>query len=168
MVAVRATIAGAEVPVLVDGDGLFALAWDHDGAAPLLRGRNDPTVLTPHDGEYGLLAGHGPDADRLDATRHLAADLGAVVLLKGPATVVADPDGTVLVAAAGDERLATAGTGDVLAGVIGALLASGVPPLRAAAAGAWIHGEAARLGPSVGLVASDLIDAIPLVLERLA
>ena len=74
----------------------------------------------------------------------------------------------MLVAAAGDERLATAGTGDVLAGVIGALLASGVPPLRAAAAGAWIHGEAARLGPSIGLVASDLIDAIPLVLERLA
>ena len=168
VVAVRATVAGAQVPVLVDGDGLFALAWDHDGAAPLLRGRNDPTVLTPHDGEYGLLAGHGPGADRLDATRHLAADLGAVVLLKGPSTVVADPHGTVLVAAAGDERLATAGTGDVLAGVIGALLASGVPPLRAAAAGAWIHGEAARLGPSIGLVASDLIDAIPLVLERLA
>ena len=122
MVAVRATVAGAQVPVLVDGDGLFALAWDHDGAAPLLRGRNDPTLLTPHDGEYGLLAGHGPGADRLDATRHLAADLGAVILLKGPSTVVADPDGTVLVAAAGDERLATAGTGDVLAGVIGALL----------------------------------------------
>ena len=127
----------------------------------------DPTVLTPHDGEYGLLAGRRPDADRLDATRRLAADFGAVVLLKGPSTVVADPEGTVLVAAAGDARLATAGTGDVLSGVIGALLASGVPPLRAAAAGAWIHGEAARFGPPVGLVASDLLEAIPLVLEQL-
>ena len=89
----------------------------------------------PHDGEYELLAGAAPGADRIAAARRLAADTGGVVLLKGPATVVADPDGDVLVVAAGDDRLATAGTGDVLAGIIGALLARGLPPFDAAAAG---------------------------------
>ena len=165
--AVRATVAGAAIPVVVDGDALFALAWDPEGAAPLIRRRPDATVMTPHDGEYGLLTGSRPGPDRIASTRQLAADLGGVVLLKGPATVIADPDGNVLVAASGDARLATAGTGDVLSGVIGALLASGVPPLRAAAAGAWIHGTAAKAGPPVGLIASDLLGALPGVLERL-
>lgn len=166
--AVRDTVAAADVPVLIDGDGLFALAWDADGAVPLLRARSQATVLTPHDGEFELLTGGRANPDRIAAVRDLAACTGAVVLLKGPSTVVADPSGQVLVTTSGDERLATAGTGDVLSGTIGALLAAGVPPLRAAAAGAWLHGEAARLGPRVGLVASDLIDALPEVLERLS
>ena len=126
------------------GDGLFAMAWDPHGAAPLLRRREWPTVLTPHDGEYGLLAGHRPHADRFAAVRQLAADLDATVLLKGPTTIVATPAGEVLVVASGDARLATAGTGDVLSGIVGALLAAGIDPFRAAAAGAWIHGEASR------------------------
>ncbi len=117
------------MPVVVDGDGLFALAWDPDGAAPLVRRRDAPTVLTPHDGEYGLVVGHRPDADRLAAVRQLAADVRAVVLLKGPVTVVGDPGGDVLVVASGDARLATAGTGDVLSGVVGALLATGMEPV---------------------------------------
>ena len=165
--AVRATIRQAAIPVIVDGDGLFALAWDPDGAGPLVRRRESPTVLTPHDGEYGLLVGHRPDADRIDAVRRLAADLRAVVLLKGPVTVVGDPDGDVLVVASGDARLATAGTGDVLSGVIGALLGTGMDPFRAAASGAWIHAEAARRGPPVGLVAGDLVDVLPDVLAEL-
>ena len=165
--AVRATVRDAPVPVLVDGDGLFAMAWDPDGAAPLLRRREWPTVLTPHDGEYGLLAGHRPHADRFGAVRQLAADLDATVLLKGPTTIVATPAGEVLAVASGDARLATAGTGDVLSGIVGALLAAGIDPFRAAAAGAWIHGEASRCGPAVGLVAGDLIDALPAVLGRL-
>ena len=123
-------------------------------------------MLTPHDGEYGLLTGHRPAADRLAATRRLAADVGAVVLLKGPTTVVADPDGTVLVTATGDARLATAGTGDVLSGIIGALLASGLAPLRAAAAGAWIHGAAGGRSDPAGLVAGDLVDHLPDVLAE--
>ena len=126
-----------------------------------------PTVLTPHDGEYKLLTGHAPAADRLVAARRLAADTGCVVLLKGPATVIAEPHGQTLVVTAGDSRLATAGTGDVLAGIIGALLAAGLPPAHAAAAGAWVHGQAARRGPRLGFVASDLRRPDPARDERL-
>ena len=155
------------MPTVIDGDGLFAMAWNADGAAALLRRRTTPTVLTPHDGEYALLTGAAPIADRLVAVRRLAADTGCVVLLKGPATVVADPDGEVLVVTAGDARLATAGTGDVLSGIIGALLAAGVPALQAAAAGAWLHGRAALLAPARGMVASDIADHLPEVLGGL-
>lgn len=165
--AARATIASAAVPVVVDGDGLFALAWDADGAAPVLSDRARPTVLTPHDGEFGLLAGQRPAADRVGAARRLAADLRSVVLLKGPATIVADPQGDVLVVAHGDARLATAGTGDVLSGILGALLATGMEPLRAAASAAWLHADAARHGPVNGLVAGDIVDALPTVLAAL-
>jgi NAD(P)H-hydrate epimerase len=163
----RRLICDAPVPTVVDGDGLFALAWNPEGAAPLLRRRAAATVITPHDGEYATLTGSAPGADRLLAARRLAAATGAVVVLKGPATVVADSRGRALVVTAGDERLATAGTGDVLSGVIGALLARGVPAPRAAAAGVWIHAQAAHLGPGVGLVAGDLPGLIPQVLEHL-
>lgn len=157
--SIRWTIAGARnVPLLVDGDGLTAL---EGRAAELLDERTTPAVLTPHDGEYERLAGQPPGADRIAAARHLAVTAAAVVLLKGPTTVVADPDGRVLVVTTGDQRLATAGTGDVLSGIVGALLARGVAPFEAAAAGAWIHGVAGRSGPAQGLVASDLIAAIP-------
>ena len=165
---VRTVVAGAAVPVVVDGDGLFAMAWNADGAGALLRDRGRPTVLTPHDGEYGLLAGTSPRPDRFAAARRLAADTGAVVLLKGRATVIADPAGTTFVVTAGDERLATAGTGDVLAGIIGALLAQGLDGLHAAAAGAWLHGRAARLAPARGMVAGDIADHLPHVFEDLA
>ncbi len=166
--AVRQTIVGASVPTVVDGDALFALAWDPDGAAPILHRRSGPAVLTPHDGEYGLLAGHRPDADRFRAVRRLATDLRSIVLLKGPVTVVAEPAGRVLVAANGDARLATAGTGDVLSGILGALLATGMDPFQAAGAAAWLHAEAAQHGPRAGLVASDLVGALPTVLESLS
>ncbi|MCU1501175.1 MAG: hypothetical protein JWM12_529, partial [Ilumatobacteraceae bacterium] len=136
---VRRFAIEAPLPTVIDGDALFALAWNADGAAALLRRRTAPTVLTPHDGEYKMLTGHAPAADRLVAARRLAADTGCVVLLKGPATVVADPHGMTLVVTAGDARLATAGTGDVLAGIIGALLAGGLSAAPAAAAGAWVH-----------------------------
>jgi NAD(P)H-hydrate epimerase len=162
-VEARRFIVEAPLPAVVDGDALFALAWSAEGAEQLLRKRRAPTVLTPHDGEYKLLTGHAPAADRLVAARRLAADTGCVVLLKGPATVIAEPHGQTLVVTAGDSRLATAGTGDVLAGIIGALLAADLPPAHAAAAGAWVHGQAARRGPRLGFVASDLADLIPLV-----
>lgn len=161
-VAVRSPL-----PAVIDGDGLFALAWNADGAATLLRQREASTVLTPHDGEYQLLTGSPPGADRIWAARRLAADTRSIVLLKGSTTVVAAPSGDVLVVRSGDQRLATAGTGDVLAGVIGALVAMRVDPFAAAAMGAWIHGRAAMLGPSLGLVAGDLPGAIPAVLEEL-
>jgi NAD(P)H-hydrate epimerase len=160
----RALALDAPVPTVIDGDGLFAMAWNADGAAALLRRRTTPTVLTPHDGEYALLTGAAPGPDRLGAARRLAADTNCVVLLKGPATVVADPHGAVLVVTTGDARLATAGTGDVLSGIIGALLAMGVPALHAAAAGAWLHGRAARLAPEIGMVAGDIAEHLPAVL----
>jgi NAD(P)H-hydrate epimerase len=163
----RRLLAAAEVPTVIDGDGLFALAWGDGSPAEVIGARRAPTVLTPHDGEHALLCGAPPGPDRLDAARHLAASCRAVVVLKGPCTVVADPTGGVLVVRAGDARLATAGTGDVLAGIIGALLARGMPAGRAGAAGAWLHGQAARRGPRVGLVAGDLPDLLPGVLERL-
>ena len=94
-------------------------------------------------------------------------ELDCTVLLKGPATIVVGPDGAALVIAAGDERLATAGSGDVLAGMIAALLATGMDPRRAAASAAWLHGDAARRGPARGLLAGDLVDLLPVTLGAL-
>jgi NAD(P)H-hydrate epimerase len=156
----RALVAKAEQPVVVDGDGLWAVA----GHEALLRARHGPTVLTPHDGEYARLAGRSPGDDRLEAARRLSHDLASVVLLKGPTTVVAEPGGQALVVTEGDARLATAGTGDVLAGILGALLAQRVPPFEAAAAAAWLHGAAARRAPARGMVAGDIVDRLPEVL----
>jgi NAD(P)H-hydrate epimerase len=102
--------------------------------------------------------GHPPAEDRIADVGAVAQQTGAVVLLKGSPTVVANPDGRVLLASAGSARLATAGTGDVLSGVIGAFLARGLPALEAAAYAAHCHGRAAGLGPAEGLVASDLPD----------
>jgi NAD(P)H-hydrate epimerase len=157
----RALIGEATLPVVIDGDGIFAAAWSADGAGPLLRQRGRPTVITPHDGEFALLAGHAPGADRVADARALAVDLQVVVLLKGPTTVVASPRGDVLVVDHGDERLATAGSGDVLAGMIGALLAAGLDPERAAAGAAWLHADAASRGARRGLLAGDIVDLIP-------
>ena len=164
---VRELVGTAPVPVVVDGDGLFAMAWSAEGPGVVLKRRMAATVLTPHDGEFGLLAGHRPGADRIAAARELAAATAAVVLLKGPATVVAEPRGRVLISTMGDERLATAGSGDVLSGIIGALLAQQLPAFEAAAVGAWLHGAAGMRGSSRGLVASDLPPLLPGVLEGL-
>lgn len=155
---VRELVERAALPVVVDGDGLVALGRD---ACSVLRSRGAATILTPHDGEHEALTGARPGADRIGAARTLAADSGAVVLLKGPTTVVAGPDGIVHLVTAGDARLATAGTGDVLSGVIGALLSRGLPAAEAAAAGAWLHGRAASLGPRQGVIAGDLVDLLP-------
>ncbi|MBV8385979.1 MAG: NAD(P)H-hydrate dehydratase, partial [Acidimicrobiia bacterium] len=164
--AVRALLERAQVPAVVDADGLYALE-DVKRAAEVIGKRTHPTVLTPHEGEFAHLSGEKLGADRIDAARRLAASTGATVLLKGSTTTVADPDGRVLLSAAGDARLATAGTGDVLSGVIGAFLAQGLDGPRAAAAGAWAHATAAHLGWQRGLVAGDLLDLIPAVLSAL-
>ncbi len=163
MSEVRALIGRATVPLVLDGDALAALATD---VAAILASASAPVILTPHDGEYEMLLGHQPGADRLAAARKLATT-GATVLLKGPTTVVATPDGLVRIVTSGDARLATAGTGDVLAGMIGALLAQQVAPLEAAALAAQLHGMAGLLGPPVGLIAGDLLGAIPAALAGL-
>lgn len=161
---VRALLMAADVPAVVDADGLVALGTE---IGELHRRRPADTVITPHDGEYERLMGKPPGADRLAAARRLASISGSVALLKGSTTVIADPDGRVRITTTGDARLATAGTGDVLSGIIGALLAAGVAAFDAAAAGAWIHGQAARLGPASGLVAGDIPELLPPVLEAL-
>jgi ADP-dependent NAD(P)H-hydrate dehydratase / NAD(P)H-hydrate epimerase len=162
--AIHHLATGAPVPLVVDGDGLSAVG---DQAAAILSRRTAPAVLTPHDGEYARLAGRPPGDDRVAAAGDLAAATGAVVLLKGPTSVVAEPGGRVRISTAGDARLATAGTGDVLSGIVGALLAQGVDAWDAAAGGAWLHGTAACEGPPLGMVASDVIAGLPLVLARL-
>lgn len=149
---VRRLIAESPVPVVVDADGLNVL-----GSLPSI-GRDD-VVLTPHDGEFKRLGGD-LEGDRLEAVADLARRVGACVLLKGSTTTVARPDGQKLLAATGGPALATAGTGDVLSGVIGAFVARGLPVFEAAAFAAHAHGRAAALGPSVGLVAGDLPDLI--------
>ena len=133
-------VLDSDLPVLVDADALTVLAAHPEWA----RRRTAATVLTPHDREYARF-GTEVGEDRLAAAGRLAADLGVVVLLKGPATVVADPAGRLRVNPTGTAALATAGTGDVLSGGCGALLAQGADPFDAASVAAWLHGEAGRL-----------------------
>ena len=130
-----------DLPVIVDADALTILAAHPD----LVTGRTAPTVLTPHAGEFGRLAGAPPGDDRVAATRKLADRLGVTVLLKGNVTVVAEPGGPVYLNPAGQSWAATAGSGDVLSGIIGALLAAGLPTGEAAAAAALVHARAANL-----------------------
>ncbi|POX91797.1 bifunctional ADP-dependent NAD(P)H-hydrate dehydratase/NAD(P)H-hydrate epimerase [Mycobacterium kansasii] len=130
-----------DLPVLVDADGLTMLAAHPE----LVVNRWAPTVLTPHAGEFARLAGAPPGPDRVSACRKLADTFGATVLLKGNVTVIADPGGPVYLSPAGQSWAATAGSGDVLSGMIGALLASGLAPAEAAAAAAFVHARAAGL-----------------------
>jgi ADP-dependent NAD(P)H-hydrate dehydratase / NAD(P)H-hydrate epimerase len=166
----QAVIASCPLPLVIDADGLTALG-DLATAQFLLGVRTAPTVLTPHDGEYARLAGHPPSDDRLASARDLAGQLGVIVLLKGPLTAVAsgtDAAPDVLLSAAGVPALATAGTGDVLSGIIGALLARGVDPHRAAALAAHAHGRAAARGRPQGLVAGQLPDLVAAYLSQCA
>jgi ADP-dependent NAD(P)H-hydrate dehydratase / NAD(P)H-hydrate epimerase len=157
---VRALLEGVDLPAVVDADALFDLEPVEREAA---------TVLTPHAGELARLLGTESswvDAHRLVAAQKAAERFDAVVLLKGPDTIVAAPDGGVVVSDHGSGALATAGTGDVLTGIVASFLAKGLEPVAAAAAAAVAHGRAAELVPHrAGLVASDLLDAIPLALE---
>lgn len=151
--------AALDRPVVFDGDALRA------ELVPVLASRPCPTVLTPHDGEWARLAGVDT-ADRLEATRSFARAHGVTVVRKGPTTIVAGPDGEVRVVTSGTAALASAGTGDVLAGAIGALLARGCAGPDAATVAAHVHGMAgARLGP--GLLASEVADALPTVVAAL-
>jgi ADP-dependent NAD(P)H-hydrate dehydratase / NAD(P)H-hydrate epimerase len=160
----RAVAAEVHTPLLVDADGLNA----HAGRLELFRDRPGPTVLTPHEGELGRLL----EIDSEEVARHRVAYAreaaersGAVVLLKGDDTIVAAPAGPLAVSGAGTPALATAGTGDVLSGLIGALLAKGLPAFPAAALGAMAHGLAGRAAAErVGVdhvMAGDVIEALP-------
>ena len=165
--AVRRVILESRVPAVLDADGLLAFA----GVARRLQERPG-LVLTPHAGELAALLGEtvGEVAGSgLVAARRAAATTGQVVLLKGSSTIVADPAGRTRVIVQGPPQLASAGTGDVLAGVIGALLAKGLEPFEAAYAGAWLHAEAGALGAETdpqGVLAGDLLDLLPVVIAE--
>jgi len=144
--AIRSVIEAGKT-LVADAGALMAAAEAPD----LLRGA---AVITPHAGEFTRLFG-APGADRFSATRAAAARLGAVVVLKGPDSIIAAPDGRVIINDNAPPSLATAGTGDILAGAIAALLTQGMPPFEAAAAAVWLHGAGAASGPP-GLIAEDL------------
>jgi hydroxyethylthiazole kinase-like uncharacterized protein yjeF len=160
--ALLAEVLGSDLPVLVDADGLTVLSENRD-----LLPRRGPTLITPHAGELArLLRADRADieARRLHYARAAAAQLGVTVLLKGSTTVIAQPDSAepVLVNSTGSSWLATAGSGDVLSGMAGALLAQGADAPHAAAAAAFLHGMAARLAArDAPIGASDLFGAIP-------
>ncbi len=158
---VRALVEATPVPAVVDADGLTAFARRVDELAKLDAA---DLVLTPHAGEFARLAGADVGADRVASVRSLASESGTTVLLKGNPTLVAEPGGRVHVNATGGPVLATAGTGDVLTGVIAAFLARGLVPADAAWAGAYVHGLAgdlagARLGE--GATSLDVRDHVP-------
>jgi ADP-dependent NAD(P)H-hydrate dehydratase / NAD(P)H-hydrate epimerase len=150
-------ILATDLPVLVDADALTLVAKDPS----VVRDRSAPTVLTPHDREFARIFGE-VGSDRIGAARRAADDLRATVLLKGDATVVAAPDGSAYVNPTGTPWLATAGSGDVLSGLTGALLAGGVEPTLAAACGAYLHGLAGTLAASgAPTTAAGVLDALP-------
>ena len=163
LAVVRAVLENAQCPVVVDADGINVLSAHRD----LLRGRKSPTILTPHDGEFARLGGVIGE-DRMAAAAALAEELGCVVLLKGHETCITDgTDGYLN--PTGNPGMAVGGSGDVLAGVITALLGAGLPPLEAAACGAWLHGAAgdrcaAELG-QYGMLPTDMLSALPRLMK---
>lgn len=165
--SVAALLGQVEAPAVVDADGLNALG-SLAGLRAAIAPRAGATIITPHEGEYARLTGAAPGADRLAEVRSVAASSRAVVLLKGATTIVADPDGRAWLVTSGAPRLATAGTGDVLSGIIAAFVARGLPASRAAALGAHVHGRAAGLGPAWGLIAGDLPELVSNWLSRVA
>ena len=157
---------GMNSAVVLDADALTSFAGEAEKLFGLIKARVAPTVITPHDGEFARLF---PDLvempNKLDRVRQAATRSGAVVVAKGPDTTVATPDGRAAVADNAPAYLATAGSGDVLAGMIGGLLAQRMPAFEAAAAAVWLHGAAASV-VGRGLIAEDLPEALPKVLSQ--
>ena len=167
---VEGILAETDLPILLDADGLTSLS-----GTDALSERSAPTVITPHAGELGRLLGSGAkevSANRLQSAGKAADDYGCCVLLKGSDTLVVRGDNAA-VNSTGGVALATAGTGDVLSGVIGALLSRGMDPYEAARAGAWAHGRAAELWledtgwPAESLIATDLLPYLPRAVDEL-
>jgi NAD(P)H-hydrate epimerase len=169
--AIRHVVVATKLPLVIDADGLTALAERPD----LVRSAPAPRVLTPHPGEMARLIGRAAaevQADRIGVAKRTAREWNAVLVLKGARTVVASPDGRAFVNPTGNPGMASGGAGDVLTGIIGGLLAQGAAPIDAACAGVFLHGaagdEAAGGSDGRGLAARDLIACLPRVLRRTA
>jgi NAD(P)H-hydrate epimerase len=164
---VKAVLENAHCPVVLDADGINVLSRHKD----ILRGRKYPTILTPHDGEFTRIAGGVPIEDRMISAAELAKDLGCILVLKGHRTIIATPEGNVLVNTTGNSGLAKGGTGDVLTGMIAALLAQGATPVQAAAAGVWMHGRAGDLAADVwtpyAMTPENVLSMLPNVFAEL-
>ena len=173
--AVLEILRRARRPTVVDADALNAVARSGSNGLERLRGAADRLVLTPHPGEAARLLGRSSgeiQQDRLAAAREIARRSQAITVLKGHRTIIASPDGHASINASGNPGLATAGTGDVLTGVVGALLARGLAPRDAARVAVFLHGDAGDRAASAiggdGLLASDVIDRLPEALAALA
>lgn len=160
--AVKTVLERADCPVVLDADGINVLAAHKD----ILRGRTNPTILTPHAGEFARLGGN-PE-DRVAAAEEMARDLGCVILLKGHRTVITDGQ-TTYINPTGNPGMAVGGSGDVLAGIITALLGAGIAPPEAAACGAWLHGAAGdiceRQIGQYGMLPTDMLNVLPRLLK---
>lgn len=159
---VKAVLENAAYPVVLDADGINVTAPHKD----LVRERTNPTILTPHAGEFARLGGEA--GDRQAAAEKMARDLGCIMLLKGHGTVITDGAATYI-NPTGNPGMAVGGSGDVLAGIITALLGIGIEPLEAAACGAWLHGAAgdrcaAEIG-QYGMLPSDMVNVLPRLLK---
>lgn len=160
---VRSVLENAACPVVLDADGINVIAAHKD----ILRGRTNPTILTPHDGEFARLGGIIGD-DRSAAAAEMAQELGCTVLLKGHRTVITDGEITYI-NHTGNPGMAVGGSGDVLAGIIVSLLGQGIAPLEAAACGAWLHGAAGDLCAAeigqYGMLPGDMASVLPRLLK---
>ncbi|MEM7398368.1 MAG: NAD(P)H-hydrate dehydratase [Pseudomonadota bacterium] len=158
------TALKAEPAVVLDADALTSFAETPEPLFEAIQGREHPVVMTPHAGEFARLFGDVPGASKVDRTRTAASRSGATVVLKGPDTVIATPEGHAAIDTNGTPWLATAGSGDAMAGMVLAMLAQGLSGFDAGCIAVWMHGQAAkRFGP--GLIAEDLPEMIPEVLE---
>ena len=159
---VKTVLERADCPVVLDADGINVVAPHKD----ILRGRTNPTVLTPHAGEFARLGGNADD--RVAAAEEMARDTGCIVLLKGHNTVITDGK-TTYINPTGNPGMAVGGSGDVLAGIIVSLIGQGIGPLEAAACGAWLHGAAgdicgAEIG-QYGMLPTDMLNVLPRLLK---